>query len=326
MALLEIENLSIGYRSRRGMVTAVEGVGFALERGRALGLVGESGCGKTTIGKALMGLLPPNAEVLEGSIRFDGIQLAGAADDVLQMIRWNRISMIFQAAMNALNPIHRVGDQVAEAVLTHSPELHLWDAADRVAELFRLVGIPPARRNDYPHQYSGGMKQRAIIAMALACSPELIIADEPTTALDVIVQNQILKQIKQLQNDLGISILFISHDISVVADICHDIGVMYAGQIVEYGSRREVLEQPAHPYTRALLGAFVGLMQENGIAAGLPGAPPDLVDVVEGCRFCDRCCVSGDTCNREAPQWIDLSRRHRVLCCAGGIQAGRIGA
>jgi peptide/nickel transport system ATP-binding protein len=326
MALLEIDNLSIGYRTRRGLVTAVDGIGFSLERGRSLGLVGESGCGKTTIGKALMGLLPSNAAVLGGSIRFDGIQLAAADDDVLRTVRWDRIAMIFQAAMNALNPIHRVGDQVAEALLTHSPEMLQREAADRVSELFRLVGIPEARRQDYPHQYSGGMKQRAIIAMALACSPELIIADEPTTALDVIVQAQILKQLKALQEDLGISVLFISHDISVVADVCHDIGVMYAGQILEYGSRREVLEHPAHPYTRALLGAFVGLMQENGILAGLPGAPPDLVDVPAGCRFCDRCCVAGDECSLEMPQWIDLSRRHRVLCCASGIQAGRPGA
>ncbi|MFH1985150.1 MAG: ABC transporter ATP-binding protein [Pseudomonadota bacterium] len=323
MALLEIDNLSIGYHSRRGLVTAVDDVSFALQRGRSLGLVGESGCGKTTIGKALMGLLPPNAAVLEGSIRFDGIQLAGASEALLRSVRWDRIAMIFQAAMNALNPIHTVGAQVIEALHAHKPEMSRTEAAERVDELFRLVGIPEGRSKDYPHHYSGGMKQRAVIAMALACSPELIIADEPTTALDVIVQDQILKQIRALQDDLGISILFISHDISVVSDVCHDIGVMYAGQIIEYGSRKEVFERPAHPYTRALLGAFLSLMQDRGMAEGLPGAPPDLADVPAGCRFCDRCCVSGDNCRVEAPQWFHLSAKHHVLCCAEGIQAGR---
>jgi len=242
---------------------------------------------------------------------------------LLQSVRWDRIAMIFQAAMNALNPVHTVGAQVIEALLTHRPEMSRAEAADRVRELFGLVGIPEGRSSDYPHHYSGGMKQRAVIAMALACSPELIIADEPTTALDVIVQDQILKQIRALQDDLGISILFISHDISVVADVCHDIGVMYAGQIIEYGSRKEVFERPAHPYTRALLGSFLSLMQDPGMAEGLPGAPPDLADVPAGCRFCERCCVGGESCRVETPQWFHLSEKHHVLCCAEGLQAGR---
>jgi peptide/nickel transport system ATP-binding protein len=326
MTLLNVDNLSIAYQTRRGLVTAVDSVGFTLARGRALGLVGESGCGKTTIGKALMGLLPSNGIITEGSIQFDGVELAGASEAVLRSVRWDRIAMIFQAAMNALNPIHRVGDQVVEALLTHKPDMPKSDAAYRVEELFRLVGIPENRRWDYPHQYSGGMKQRAVIAMALACSPELIIADEPTTALDVIVQSQILKQLKTLQADLNISILFISHDISVVADVCHDIGVMYAGQLVEYGPRTEVLEHPAHPYTQALLGAFTGLMKENGAPLSvLPGAPPDLAEVGNGCRFCERCCAADDSCSLETPQWVDLSPQHRVLCCTDGIEEGRAG-
>ena len=327
MTLLEVDNLSIGYQSRRGCVTAVDQVGFSLKRGRSLGLVGESGCGKTTIGKALMGLLPPNADVLSGSIRFDGNQLAGAPQAVFRAVRWNRIAMIFQAAMNALNPIHRVGEQVLEALLIHRPGMSRKEAWQRVAELFHLVGIPEDRAADYPHQFSGGMKQRAVIAMALVCEPELIIADEPTTALDVIVQDQILKQLKTLQADLDISILFISHDISVVADVCHDIGVMYAGQLVEYGSRNEVLEQPAHPYTQALLGAFTGLMKEDGEPlSALPGAPPDLAEVGTGCRFCERCCAADNSCSLETPQWTELSPQHRVLCCTNGIAEGKAGA
>ncbi len=327
MALLNIDNLSIAYQTRRGLLTAVDSVGFTLARGRAMGLVGESGCGKTTIGKALMGLLPANGIILEGSIQFDGMELAGASEAQFQSVRWNRIAMIFQAAMNALNPIHRVGDQVVEALLTHQPEMPRRDADYRVETLFRQVGIPEERRRDYPHQYSGGMKQRAVIAMALACSPELIIADEPTTALDVIVQDQILKQLKALQADLDISILLISHDISVVADVCQDIGVMYAGQMVEVGRRDEVLEHPAHPYTQALLGAFTGLMKENGgPLSALPGGPPDLAELGSGCRFCERCCIAGDSCSLKAPQWIELSPHHQVLCCTDGVAKGGGGA
>ena len=225
MALLEVENLSIGYRTRKGYLQAVEGVSFSLEEGKSLGFVGESGCGKTTIGMALMGLLPPNGMVTKGRILFDDEDLLTLSDSKMRSIRWQKIAMIFQAAMNALNPVHRVEDQVAEAIMAHNPDLDKTRAKKQVEELFRLVGIPETRMSDYPHQYSGGMKQRAIIAMALACRPKLIIADEPTTALDVIVQDQILKETRELQREFNISMIFISHDISIVADVCHDIGL-----------------------------------------------------------------------------------------------------
>ena len=323
MALLDVTDLTIGYNTRKGRIRAVEGVSFGIARGQSLGLVGESGCGKTTIGKALMGLLPKNAAVLNGSIFFDGEDLLDISENAMRAVRWNRIAMIFQAAMNALNPIQPVGEQVAEAIHTHRPEMSRAQAMGETDALFDMVGIPENRIRHYPHQYSGGMKQRAIIAMALACKPDVIIADEPTTALDVIVQHQILDKIKMLQKELGISILFISHDISVVADVCHDIGVMYAGQIVEYGRRREVFEAPAHPYTRSLLRSHLSLTEDMDPPAPLNGNPPDLSAPPRRCRFCERCCVARDACRLERPAWIQLTDSHHVLCCESGIQSGK---
>ena len=218
--------------------------------------------------------------------------------------------------MNALNPIQRVGDQIAEAIKIHEPGVPNWEIDDRVDYLFSLVGMSALRRSDYPHQYSGGMRQRAVIAMALACNPEVIIADEPTTALDVIVQDQILETIKSLQKRLGIGILFISHDISVVADVCHFIGVMYAGQLVEVGTREEVFTSPAHPYTQSLLAAHITLSSTHQ-PTPIPGKGPDLVLVDNGCRFCDRCSCAGETCSLEEPQWRKLSDTHKIKCCQG---------
>jgi peptide/nickel transport system ATP-binding protein len=222
--------------------------------------------------------------------------------------------MIFQAAMNALNPVHRVGAQIAEAIATHEPALSRQAVNHRVEELFDLVGLPKDRLRDYPHQYSGGMKQRAIIAMALACRPELIIADEPTTALDVIVQDQILQETKQLQKELGISIIFISHDISVVAEVCDDIGVMYAGHLVEYGAREEVFDYPAHPYTRALLASYPTLSVESERLVPIPGEQPNLINPPDGCRFCRRCPQAKKGCEHGKPKWIRVSSRHKAIC------------
>ncbi len=316
MALLEIEGLSIGYGTRNGLLRAVEDVSFTLEAGGSLGLVGESGCGKTTLGMALMGLLPPNGKIMAGKILFEGQDLKESTEEQWRKIRWRKISMIFQAAMNALNPVHRVGDQIAEAISTHRPEMPEREIMERVAELYRLVGIPVERIKDYPHQYSGGMRQRAIIAMALACNPRLIIADEPTTALDVIVQDQILKEIKKLQEKLGLSIIFISHDISIVAEVCEDIGVMYAGQLVEWGPKEAVFENPVHPYTKALLASYPTLMGERERLRPIPGEPPNLVSPPPGCRFCDRCPSAGKSCKSQAPVWAQVGPRHKALCNA----------
>ena len=314
MTLLDVENLSIGYRTKRGYLRAVERVSFSLDRGASLGFVGESGCGKTTIGMALMGLLPGNGGVTEGKILFEGEDLLKKSDEEIRDIRWKKLAMVFQAAMNALNPVQRVADQIMEAMFTHEPELTKNEALKRLEELYQLVGIPIDRMRDYPHQYSGGMKQRAIIAMALACNPSLIIADEPTTALDVIVQDQILQEIKSLQGKLGISLIFISHDISIVAEVCDTIGVMYAGQLVEFGTREEVFSTPEHPYTKALLASYPTLTGEKTDLIPIPGEAPNLIKPPWGCRFCDRCSGSISLCKLEPPEWLDVSPTHRVLC------------
>jgi peptide/nickel transport system ATP-binding protein len=312
--LLSVENLSIGYSIKDGLLKAVEGVSFSLEAGQSLGLVGESGCGKTTIGMALMGLLPPNGSVTAGRIVLDGVEITSLSEDELRKVRWKEVSMIFQAAMNALNPVLRVSKQMLEAILTHQPEMSQEEALGRVEDLFRLVGLPLERLHDFPHQYSGGMKQRVIIAMALALRPKLIIADEPTTALDVVVQDQILKKTKELQDQFNIGMIFISHDISIVAEICHHIGVMYAGQLVESGSTEQVFYEPRHPYTQALVSSFPTLTGEKKKLTPIPGEPPNLIGAIPGCRFCDRCTRSESFCQLEPPQWREVEQGHHVLC------------
>ena len=315
MALLEVDNLSIGYRTKQGTLKAVEGVSFALDEGQSLGFVGESGCGKTTIGMALMGLLSPNASIGQGRILFEGQDLLLMTEEERRATRWSRIAMIFQAAMNAMNPVLRVGDQVAEAILVHNPTVGKEAALHQVEELFDLVGIPRDRLRGYPHQYSGGMKQRAIIAMALACRPKLVIADEPTTALDVIVQDQILQEVKKLQEEFNIGVIFISHDISIVADMCRNIAVMYAGQMVECGPREAVFESPVHPYTKALLSSFPTITGEKTDLTPIPGETPNLILPPVGCRFGERCSSASPFCKKEAPKWVQIGPGHKALCC-----------
>ena len=319
MALLEVEDLTIGYQSQTGFLKAVEGVSFSLDKGRSLGFVGESGCGKTTLGMALIRLLPPNGRIREGRILFDGEDLLEKTDEEMRQVRWQKMAMIFQTAMNALNPVHRVDDQIAEAILTHNPSLGKQEAYKQVEELSRLVGLSKHRLRDYPHQYSGGMKQRAIIAMALACQPKLIIADEPTTALDVIVQDQVLEEIKNIQIKFNISIIFISHDISIVADVSHDINIMYAGQLVECGAREEVFESPMHPYTKALLSSYPTLTGEKTQLMPIPGEAPNLIHPPSGCRFFDRCAAARVSCRTNPPVWLQITPTHKVLC----YQCGR---
>ena len=315
MALLEVKNLSIGYHSQKGYLHAVEDISFSLKPGKSLGFVGESGCGKTTLGMALMRLLPPNGDIREGRIFFEGKDLLLKSDEEMRKIRWKKIAMIFQAAMNALNPVHRIEDQIAETILVHNPIYSKEEAIKKVEDLFVLVGITKDRMRDYPHQYSGGMKQRAIIAMALACLPTLIIADEPTTALDVIVQDQILKEIKVLQEKFKISLIFISHDISVVSDVCDDIGVMYAGKLVEYGDRLEVFSSPVHPYTKALLSSYPTVTGDKYKLEPIPGEPPNLINQpLSCCRFCYRCPSAVGPCKTQSPAWVELSPTHKALC------------
>jgi peptide/nickel transport system ATP-binding protein len=314
MALLKVDNLSIGYDGRNGLTTAVDSVSFALERGKTLGFVGESGCGKTTIGMALLRLLPENASILSGKILFEGQDLLELSPTAMRKIRWKKIAMIFQAAMNALNPVQRVDKQIAEALLTHEPGLDKQTALKKTAELFDMVGIPENRIRDYPHQYSGGMKQRAIIAMALICQPILLIADEPTTALDVIVQDQILKEIQSFQEKMDIAMVFISHDISVVADVCHDIAVMYDGWMVEIGTRKEVLTSPAHPYTKMLLASNLTLAVDPEASISIPEPIIHIERSPDQCPFYHRCPKHSDSCRTDSYQWVPLSSSHRVFC------------
>ena len=297
--ILSVHDLTMHYTTRKGDVSAVDGVSFDLAKGQSLGLVGESGCGKTSIAFSLMRLLPENGIIKDGYIMIDGKDLVAMDYEEVLRYRWNKIAMVFQAAMNALNPVYTVGDQIIEAI-----ELHLGDvtrevARERIAGLFNLVGLDPALMDRYPHEFSGGMRQRAVIAMALSCDPDIIIADEPTTALDVIVQDRILKRIRTLQKELNMAMIYISHDIAVIAEVSDRIGVMYAGRMAELADATDIFERPMHPYTYALIGAFPSIKGKRRELKTLPGEPPDLLDPPPGCRFHPRCPYATDICREK---------------------------
>ena len=310
--LLAVENLTMHYFATQGEVKAVDDVSFSVEKGQALGLVGESGCGKSSIAISLLKLLPDNARFLGGHIYLDGVDLFPLSEDEMRKYRWNKISMIFQAAMNSLDPVYTVGDQIAEALDLHV-DLTRKETRDRIVELFDLVGLDPGFIGRYPHEYSGGMKQRAIIAMALACEPVLIIADEPTTALDVIVQDRILREMREIQQRLDMSMIYISHDMAVIAEVSDVMGVMYAGKIVELGPTVEVFQRPIHPYTAALMSAFPSVVGEKHELMTLPGEPPNLIDPPKGCRFNPRCAYVTSICREEEPP-IVMRDGHWAAC------------
>jgi peptide/nickel transport system ATP-binding protein len=309
---LDIEKLEVGYASKGGYVRAVDKISLHVTKGEAFGLAGESGCGKTTAALSIMKLLPPGGKILGGRILFDNQDLAGLSELELRKIRWKSISMVFQGAMNALNPVHKVGSQITEALLLHE-KITRSKALHRAKDLLQMVGLDASRGNDYPHQFSGGMKQRAIIAMALACNPRLVIADEPVTALDVIVQDQILKLMKRLQEELGLSMILISHDLSVIAQTCDSVAIMYAGKIVEYADVISIFERPAHPYTQALVNAFPSVRSSRKLTA-IPGSPPDLTRLPSGCRFHPRCPMKFDLCTREEPMLLRVEGGHYAAC------------
>lgn len=313
MALLDVKNLTMHYTTKMGDVHAVDNVSFTIEPGEAIGLVGESGCGKTSIALTLLRLLPDNAKFLGGSVLFEGVDLVRIPEEEIRKIRWRGISMIFQAAMNSLNPVYRVGDQIIEAIQTHFP-ITYQEARKRVAELFDLVGLAPELMDRYPHEYSGGMKQRAVIAMALSCSPKLVIADEPTTALDVIVQDRILRRIDEVRKQLNMAMLYISHDIAVIAEVSQRIGVMYAGNLVEFADTVTIFKNPAHPYTIALMSAFPSIKGEKRKLQGLPGEPPDLLRPPSGCRFHPRCPFATAVCTESPPEYREIHPQHYVAC------------
>ncbi len=312
--LLEVEGLVMHYRTKEGDVSAVDDVTFTLHQGEALGLVGESGCGKTSIAMSLLRLLGTNAVIKEGEILLNGKDLVPLSDREMRSHRWRDISMVFQGAMNAWNPVYKVGDQIVEAMRTHFPDITIPEAKERIVELFNLVGLTPEMMDRYPHEFSGGMRQRAIIAMALSCDPQLIIADEPTTALDVIVQDRILKQLKEIQQDLGMSIIYISHDIAVIAEVSDRIAVMYAGKIVELGPTEEVFARPKHPYSWLLLSSTPSIKGARRKLAPLEGEPPNLLNPPPACRFHPRCPFATEKCWTEEPPLEEVAPRHFTAC------------
>jgi oligopeptide/dipeptide ABC transporter ATP-binding protein len=298
--LLQVRDLTMHFQVGSGWVRAVDGITFDLRRGETLGVVGESGSGKTSLGYALLRLLPANGKIMRGSIVFDGTDLVQLDEAELRRLRWKRFAMIFQNAMSALNPVFRVGDQIVDAIRHHTGATR-EAARQRAATLFEIVGLSRARLRGYPHEFSGGMKQRAMIALALSCGPDLVVADEPTTALDVVAQGQVLKQIKQLQRDLDLAMIFVSHDISVVAELCQNVAVMYAGEFIEYGPAEHLLTQPGHPYTIALLRSFPSVRGPRKVLLSVPGSPPDLVRPPSGCRFHPRCPFVQQICRDVSP-------------------------
>ena len=299
-ALLEVDELCVDYLTERGPVRAVDRVSLSVARGEFLGIVGESGCGKSTLLYAIARLLTPPAHITSGDVTFEGQDLVSMTDSDLRHIRWRRYSVVMQSAMNALNPVLTVGEQLRDAVDAHE-RLSRRQVATRSADLLRLVGIDPVHLGSYPHQLSGGMRQRAMIAMALVFTPELVIMDEPTSALDVVAQRSLMLKIKQLQREFGFATIFVTHDMSLVSHFSDRLAVMYAGQVVEIGDTRTVFSAPQHPYTVGLMRSFPSIVGELQPLVGIPGAPPDLARPPAGCRFHPRCPHVMPRCRTDEP-------------------------
>ncbi len=312
--MLNVENLVIHYETDEEVVEAVNNISFRLKKGEVLGLVGETGAGKTTTALGIMGLLPPKVgHVIQGKIELDGKNLFDKSEREMRDIRGKKISMIFQDPMTALNPVKTVGEQIAEVVLLHS-RCSKVEALKRAQDMLAMVGIVPERYKDYPHQFSGGMKQRIVIAIALACEPELLIADEPTTALDVTIQAQILDMMRSLQKKQGTSMILITHDLGVVAEMCDHCAVMYAGELVEYGTVEEIFDNPKHPYTKALYQSIPSLDKDVDRLHVVPGMVTDPSNLPEYCSFADRCESKCDLCEKADPKMIRLNEDHCVKC------------
>lgn len=314
MKLLEVKDLKTYFHTAKGEAKAVDGVSFDLDYGQCLGLVGESGCGKTTTALSICQLLPKEGRIEGGEILLEGVDYAAMSEEEIKAHRWEDVSIIFQGAMNAFNPVKKVGWQIAEACILHD-KMSRDAAMKRAEELFELVGIPRERVSQYPHEFSGGMKQRAMIAMALACNPKLIIGDEPTTALDVMIQAQILDLLENLRKELNMGMILITHDLSILSETCDKIAVMYAGKIMEMGTVSDIFEHPAHPYTRKLLACFPNIYsQVREIPDGISGYPPNLIDPPQGCRFCPRCEEGLPICSQKEPAYIQIGAQHFVSC------------
>lgn len=315
---LEVRDLVVEYTSGDDIVHAVNGVSFVLEKGKTLALVGETGAGKTTIAKTIMRILPDiAAKIRGGQILLNGEDLLKISEPAMRKVRGGRISMVFQDPMTALNPVMKVGDQIAEVIKVHN-NISKKEAKERAAEMLEMVGITRERYNEYPHQFSGGMKQRVIIAIALACSPELLLADEPTTALDVTIQAQVLEMMNDLRKKQNTSMIMITHDLGIVANVSDDVAIVYAGEIIEYGSKRSIFTNPTHPYTTGLFGAIPNLDQDTRRLANIEGMPPDPTHLPEGCRFNPRCPYATEECRKGAVPMKELEEGHFVKCLHRG--------
>ena len=321
-AVLRLEQLRTYFATRDGMVKAVDGIDLEVRPGRTLGLVGESGCGKTVTALSIMRLLPRTGQIVGGRIMFGGSDLAQAGEDEMRDLRGNAISMVFQEPMTSLNPVFTVGDQVGEAIRQHL-DLSPRQVRDRVLEMFQLVGIPdPVKRiRDYPHQMSGGMRQRVMIAIALACNPTVLIADEPTTALDVTIQAQILELMRELQRRNRMAIVLITHDLGVVAEMADDVAVMYAGKVIEHGSADQIFDSPHHPYTQALLASIPSLAARGRPLTAIKGTVPHPLNLPPGCTFAPRCPRAFERCPTAFPARMDQGAGHDVACYLYGDQA-----
>src|SRR5512137_1045600 len=321
-AFLSIKDLVIEYTTEGKVIHAVNGISFDLERGKTFGLVGETGAGKTSTAKAILRILPdPPAKIRGGEIFLDGENLLKISEKEMRKIRGHKVSMIFQDPMTALNPIMKVGEQIAEVIKLHN-DITWREANERAVKMLELVGIPGDRCGEYPHQFSGGMKQRVIIAMALACSPELLLADEPTTALDVTIQAQVLEMIAKLKKEFNTSMIMISHNLGVVAEVCDDLAVIYAGEIVESGSKEAVFDHPTHPYTLGLFKAVPHLYDDTERLNPIVGLPPDPSNLPAGCHFGPRCPYATEQCRSDKQVLIEIQPGHFCRCTRGARREG----
>ena len=318
--LLEIKDLFVEYSTMEGQVYAVNGVDISLDEGETLGLVGETGAGKTTTALSVMGLLPNHiGKVTNGEIFLDGVDVLHAKPEDMRLLRGAAVSMIFQDPMSSLNPVLTIGSQIREILELHNTEnLDKKQLEQKVDEIMKMVGIPPERKHEYPHQFSGGMKQRIVIAIALACRPKLILADEPTTALDVTIQAQILDLMNQLKKETGTSILFITHDLGVVAEVCDDVAVMYCGRVVERGDVKTIFANPSHPYTKGLLGSIPRLGDAGKELKSIPGNVPNPKYMPKGCKFAPRCPYASEKCREEEPGFFQEGHISRCWLCESG--------
>jgi len=318
LPLLEISSLSVDYRTSRGTVHAVEDVSFSIEKGETLGLAGESGSGKSTLGLSIMRLVPYPGAIARGRIEIGGKDIIKLPENEMRSFRGRKVAYIFQDPMISLNPVKKIGDHFTELILTHEPRTKNEEAIERARDVLRSLGILPERINDYPHQFSGGMRQRIMIGLAIALNPDLVIADEPTTALDVIVQAKILDVLESLRKIYGMALILISHDVSILLERCEKIIVMYAGHMVEYANNKELYKNPVHPYTQGLLNSIPNIELADQKLSAIPGSPPYMLSPPKGCRFWPRCDYAKKKCSAEEPSMVDVGGGHFVRCFYGG--------